>query len=71
MRPIILCVLYMKEDPFTDTASYNPVRLIVRNIRYITKPYAKIISSENTFILSLQVCNASYEAVRNLKIDFR
>ena len=26
--------LYMKKDPFTDTASYNPVRLMVRKIRY-------------------------------------
>ena len=34
MRPIIQCVLYMKKDPFTDTASHNQVRLMVRKIRY-------------------------------------
>ena len=33
VRPIIRCALWMKKDPFTDTALNNLVRLMVRKIR--------------------------------------
>ena len=31
--------LYKKKDPFSDTAAYNPVRLMVWKIRYMKKTH--------------------------------
>ena len=49
MRPIIRCALYMKKDPFTDTASYNPVCLKCGNayndaIYYIRRLWPNVLA---------------------------